>query len=302
MSKLIQNKARWEWSGARRRALWVQLQASLGHKQINLINFAELSHRFNLGSSFYQGVRDIPLDRIIGSVSRYQDFVQTFLPVNESMSQRWERVAAAYLDPMGGGLPPIEVYQVGDCYFVKDGNHRVSVARHLKMLDIEAHVWQYLHPVAGLAPGVEIDTLILEAERRDFLGQTNLNDLRPDHTLYLTAPGGYAFILGQIAYYHEILSLIDEAEVPYHEAAGAWYDMIYATTTQLIEQAGVLNSFPQRTTADFFIWVVQHHQELEEYYSQPVMFEVAVRDIRKQHPSNRFRQFWQTVLGRWKSR
>lgn len=302
MSKLYRDKARWEWSGARRRALWVQLQASLGRKKINLINFAELSHRFKLGGSFYQGVQDIPLDKIIGSVSRYHDFVQTFLPVNESMSQRWERVAAAYLDPMSGGLPPIEVYQVGDCYFVKDGNHRVSVARHLKKLYIEAHVWEYLHPVAGLAPGVDIDALILEAERRDFLEQTNLDALRPDHTLRLTAPGGYALILGQIVYYQEILGLIDEVEMPYHEAIGAWYDMIYATTTQLIEQAGVLNSFPQRTTADFFIWVVQHHQELEEYYRQPVMFEAAVRDIRKQYPSNRLRQFWQTALSWLKNR
>lgn len=297
MSRIYRDRAHWEWSGARRKALWVQLQASLSHKKINLINFAELSHRFNLGSSFYQGVQDIPLDRIIGSVGRYQDFVQAFLPVNESMSNRWERVAAAYLDPMGGGLPPIEVYQVGDCYFVKDGNHRVSVARHFKLPDIEAHVWEYLRPVAGLAPGVDIDSLILGAERRDFLAKTNLDELRPDHTLHLTAPGGYALILSQIAYYQEILSLIDETEMPYNEAIMAWYDMIYATTSQLIEQAGVLNSFPQRTAADFFIWVVQHHQELEEHYSQPVMFEAAVRDIRKQHPSNRLRRFWQTARG-----
>ena len=132
--------------------------------------------------------------------------------------------------------------------------------------------------------------------RRDFLDKTRLNELCPGHTLHLTALGGYTDILGQIAYYHEILSLIDEVELPYSEGVIAWYDMIYATTIQLIEQAGVLRSFPNRTTADFFIWVIQHHQQLEAHYSQPVMFEEAVKDIRKQHPSNGLKQRWEMFL------
>jgi len=291
-------KARQEWSQVRRKALWVKLEASLGHKKINLINFTELSQRFNLGSSFYRGVQDIPLAKIVGSVGRYQDFVQAFLPTNESMSDRWQSVAAAYLNPTSRGLPPIEVCQVGDCYFVRDGNHRVSVARHLKLPIIEAHVWEYLRPVAGLAPGVDIDTLLLEAERSDFLEKTCLDKLRADHTIRFTAPGGYTDILGQIAHYQQILTMVDGIEMPYHEAMTAWYDMIYETTVQSIEQAGVLNSFPNRTAADFFIWVIRHHQELEKHYSQPVMIEEAVSDIRKEHRSNRLGQSWQTFL-RW---
>jgi hypothetical protein len=74
--------------------------------------------------------------------------------------------------------------------------------------------------------------------------------------------------------------------------------MIYATTVQLIEQAGVLNNFPNRTAADFFIWVIQHHQELEQHYNQPVMFKEAVKDIRKQHRSNPLGKTWQIFL-RW---
>ncbi len=300
-NNIYRERARWAWSRARRKALWAQLQASLGHRKINLVNFSELSHRFNLGSSFYQGVQDIPLDKIIGSTGRYQDFVQAFLPTTESMSDRWQSIAAAYLNPTSRGLPPIEVCQVGDCYFVKDGNHRVSVARHLKLPEIEAHVWEYLRPVAGLAPGVDIDTLILEAERRDFLEKTRLDELHPGHTIRLTAPGGYAVILGQIAYYQEILSLIDEVEMPYSQAVTAWHDMIYMTTVQLIEQAGVLRSFPNRTAADFFIWVIRHHQELEEHYSQPVMMEAAVKDISSEHRSSLFVRSWQTCL-RWLKR
>jgi hypothetical protein len=280
MNNPYREKANWEWSRVRRKALWAQLRANLDHSKINLVNFTELSHRFNLGNSFYRGVQDIPLDKIIGSMGRYQDFVQAFLPTSESMRGRWQSVAAAYLNPNSRVLPPIEVCQVGAYYFVRDGNHRVSVARHLKRPDIDAHVWEYIRPVAGLAPGVNIDTLILEAEWGDFVEKTNLDELRPDHTLLLTAPGGYGVILGQIEYYWEILSLIDEVEMPYPDAIVAWYDMIYVTTVQLIEQTGILHSFPNRTAADFFIWTIQYHHELEEHYSQPVMFEAAVKDIR----------------------
>jgi hypothetical protein len=214
------------------------------------------------------------------------------------MSDRWESVAAAYLDPQSRGLPPIEVAQVGDCYFVKDGNHRVSVARHLKLPDIEAHVWEYIRPVAGLAPGVDIDTLLLEAERHDFFEKTRLDELCAGHNLRLTAPGGYTHILGQIAHYQQILHMVDGVEPSYSQAVTAWYEMIYATTVQLIEQADVLSNFPNRTAADFFIWVIQHHHELEQHYSQPVMFQEAVKDIRKQHRSSRLGQTWQTLL-RW---
>jgi hypothetical protein len=96
--------------------------------------------------------------------------------------------------------------------------------------------------------------------------------------------------------------LIDEVELPYSEGIIAWHDMIYATTVQLIEQAGVLRSFPNRTTADFFIWVIQHHQQLEAHYSEPVMFEQAVKDIGKRRPPNRLKQSWQIVLGWLKNR
>ena len=289
-------KAQQEWSQVRRKALWAKLQASLGHKKINLVNFTELSHRFNLGSSFYRGVQDIPLDKIVGSVGRYQDFVQAFLPTNESMSDRWQSVAAAYLNPTSTGLPPIEVCQVGDCYFVRDGNHRVSVARHLKLPIIEAHVWEYLRPVAGLSPGVDIDTLLLEAEQRDFLEKTRLDELRPGHTIRLTAPGGYVEILSQIAHYQQVLSWIDVTEMPYEAAVIAWYDMIYKSTVLLIENAGVMKMFPNRTAADFFIWVGQHHHELEEHYGKPILIEDAVSDIRNQHRSNVLIQSWRTCL------
>jgi hypothetical protein len=297
MQDLYAEVAHREWNQARRKALWLQIRSSLSSKKIDLINFDQLSQRFDLGNAAYQGVQKIPVAKIMGSLGRYHDFVQAFLPATESIRHRWEKIAALYLDPSSRGLPPIEVYQVGDGYFVSDGNHRVSVARQLGLKEIEAHVWQYLQPVTGLAPGVDVDALLIEAERREFLAKTHLDELRPGHNLRLTAPGGYPEMFSQIAHYQHVLSVIDETDISYGQAVTAWYDMIYKSTVLLIENAGVLNIFPKRTAADFFIWAGQHHRELEEKYGQPVLMADAVKDIRKQKRSPALVRFWRSLWG-----
>jgi hypothetical protein len=291
-----------EWSQARRKALWSQLRASLGGKKIDLINFDYLAQRFSLGDASYRGKQNIPIARILGSVGRYSDFVQAFLPTTENMRDRWQKVASLYLDPSSRGVPPIEVYQVGDGYFVSDGNHRVSVARQLGLNSIEAHIWEYPQTVEGLAPGVDIDTLLIEIERHDFLTKTHLDQGRPQHAIRLTAPGGYPEMLDQIAHYQQVLGLIDEVDIAYEQAVLAWYDMIYKSTVLLIENAGVLDLFPNRTAADFFIWVRQHHRELEEQYGQGILMADAVKDIKKQNRSPALIRSWRRFLGWLKHR
>jgi hypothetical protein len=302
MSNRYHEVARQEWGQARRKALLAQLWASLSNKENRLVDFAKLSQRFDLGNASYQGVQMIPLYKIVGSLGRYGDFDRAFFPTNENMRERWEKIARLYLDPSGRGVPPIEVYQVGEGYFVAEGNHRVSVARQLKRNTIEAHVWQYYKPVAGLTPGVDIDALVIEAERRDFMERTHLDELRPYHGIRLTVPGGYPDMLVEIARYQHVLSWIDVIETPYEAAVTAWYDMIYKSIVQLIEEARVLDMFPRRTAADFFIWVRRHHHELETGYGEPVLMEDAVKDIKKQAHSNRFIKPWRMGWGWLKRR
>jgi hypothetical protein len=128
-------------------------------------------------------------------------------------------------------------------------------------------------------PGGDNDKLLLERERSSFLEQTHLDELRPGHEIRLTVPGGYHTMLGQIIYYQYALSRIDGEEMAFDEAVTAWYDMIYETTIQLIDEAGVLELFPNRTPADFFIWFIRHHRELEARYGQPMLIEEAARKL-----------------------
>ena len=75
------------------------------------------------------GIREIPLDAIAGTLepTRAAQFDADFRPVRRAARTRWERIWIA--EERGTLLPPISVVPVGTMYAVRDGHHRVSVAR-----------------------------------------------------------------------------------------------------------------------------------------------------------------------------
>jgi hypothetical protein len=295
----VQNRFNYEalqkWNQARRQAFWARLRANLGRERIDLLDFNEVAQRLKLRNLRYQGVQSIPLDKIVGSTGRYNDFTSAFLPINASMGERWRRVAAISLNPEGE-LPPIEVYQVGQWYFVRDGNHRVSVARQTGVNFIDAAVWEYTDLWAD--PDSDIVTMLIEAERCNFLESTHLDDLRPDHGIQVSEPGGYDEMLCQIAHYQAVLSQIDGMETHYEDAVTAWYDMIYETSVQLINEAGVMELFPDRSAADFFVWTTRHSRELEARYCRNILVRDAARDFRKQNLGTLARWLWRALCNR----
>jgi hypothetical protein len=84
-------------------------------------------------------IREIPLADIRGTVepSRAELFDSDFRPAVAARS-RWQRVWLA--EHRGAVLPPISVVPVADGYVVRDGHHRVSVARARGALTIDAAV------------------------------------------------------------------------------------------------------------------------------------------------------------------
>src|SRR5574342_534933 len=129
-----------DFNDARLKASLQEALARLTGKSNELLSYEEVARKLKLRSRADRGILEIPLNAIIGSVGRYTDFTRTFLPLRPEDQQRWARVKAAVDDPVGVGMPPIEVYKVGDAYFVLDGNHRVSIARQYGNASIEAHV------------------------------------------------------------------------------------------------------------------------------------------------------------------
>lgn len=257
---LARVQAHQDWEKARQAAVVEDVLNIFARRQTDLLSFDDVQRRLGLAQKHYKGLQEISLEQIRGSVGRYRDFTRTFLPRLSQMRGRWERVSAvAY----SRGFPPIEVYKVGDAYFVLDGNHRVSVARQSDARSIQAHVWEYDTPV-GLSGEADLNEVLIKEEYAEFLEQTHLDRIRPDQDIQFTAPGRYRELEYQIALYRIALEKIDGEPIEYEYAVTAWYDMIYTPAVDIICERDILPLFPGRTEADLFAWVWRYNKELRE--------------------------------------
>lgn len=261
--------ARERFEQATRQAMVEQLLAMITGQRADLLPFDEVQRILKAHQQIeIRRVQMIPLDRIVGSVGRYRDFTRTFLPRAGTNRERWVRINAA-MDRMES-LPPIEVYKVGDVYFVKDGNHRVSVARANGLQEIEAYVTEIPLPEGvTITPEMDLDDLIQQVEYREFLDHTGLDRIRPNADVRLTEPGRYPILKEHIDVHRYYLGLERKAPVPYEEAVASWYDNVYMPVVEKIREMNVLREFPGRTEADLYLWIAHHREELREHYGLP---------------------------------
>jgi hypothetical protein len=116
-----------DFRNARANARLAAWKARLAGRCVELLPLEEVKRLVHAGGAHYVGIRSVSVERIVGSEGRCRDFTRDFLPRSKSLQARWERVDAAYND--GTDLPPVKLVELGGVYFVRDGNHRVSVAR-----------------------------------------------------------------------------------------------------------------------------------------------------------------------------
>jgi hypothetical protein len=129
-----------EFADARKKALLRRIWALLRrHPSPNrLLSFGEATAVLGSWRQAYVGRQTVPVRSIVGSEGRYADFDDEFLPLRSSSEQRWRSVYAALR--RGEALTPVNLLKVGDAYFVRDGNHRVSEARWLGVEALDAEV------------------------------------------------------------------------------------------------------------------------------------------------------------------
>ena len=126
-----------DFSRAHRRALLRRMRARLTKGCNRLLSFDGVRKALEADNRVYLGRRVVPVERIVGSVDRYADFDRAFLPARTGLQTKWKRIDRAF--NRAEELPPVNLYKIGDEYFVLDGNDRVSVARYqgVEMIDPE---------------------------------------------------------------------------------------------------------------------------------------------------------------------
>jgi hypothetical protein len=272
-----------DFQAARQRASIQEALARVTGRSNALLSYDEVAEKLRLRTRTERGVKSIPLDAIVGSVGRYTDFTRTFLPRLNSDRDRWAHVKAAMEGHIG--LPPIEVYKVGEVYFVVDGNHRVSIARQLGFGTIEAHITEF-DTDFQITPETKLDDLIVKAEYIEFLEKTGIAESRPNVDLSVTIPGQYGKLMEQIEVCPYLFEDAKQQGAALRDAAAYWYDTMYIPLAEAIRDRGLLRWFPNRTITDLYVWISENRAALEEELG----WETPVRDRRNRPDLERKRQ------------
>jgi hypothetical protein len=121
----------------------------LGKERV-LLSLAQASAEAQALNRRFLGIRTVDVRQITGSEGRKRDFDADFNPLSTQTKDRWIGIANAR--QLGTPLPPVELIKVGEAYFVRDGHHRLSVARAFGERFIDAEVVEWVTPVAVSLP------------------------------------------------------------------------------------------------------------------------------------------------------
>ncbi len=279
---------------ARRRGALESMWSTLSGSAKHLIPFQQVEDQLQYDQIYNLGLVEIPLDAIVGSVNRPDDFTRKFFPLEGIDPGRWQQVKKG----MEQAIRPIKAYQIDQTFFVLDGNHRVSVARQRGMTHIPGYVTK-IESTIPLTPDDDVNDLIIKNQQVRFRKETGLESSRPDLEFATSFPGGYQQLREQINS-HQLALASRQRGVPNLQAAAeSWVEKVYLPILQKVSQSGLLRDFPERTPTDLYIWLTRYQQEISQRYGWEIQPEAALDSLAatySQRLSWRWRRFWERII------
>ncbi len=279
MNSYLQTTASEDFNRARFREMFSRITNALTPDNQRLLSLGEVKDVIRPKSETYRGMKTVPIDRIAGSEGRYRDFNKGFLPKREASRGRWTSIDRAHLEQVN--LPPIRLYEIGGIYFVRDGNHRVSVGRSQGVMSIDAEV-SSLGTEIKLDPRMsraDLKRAVINYEKEGFYERTRFNQLIPGYDLCFTEPGRYDEITQHMEVHKYYLNQSYLGELTFEDAMVSWYNNVFRPIIDLIEAENILARFPGRTAADLYMWIVKHWDELKQKYGADFPVHEAARDF-----------------------
>lgn len=281
MSDELTTRVRSDFSKARFKSFINQAIAVLsGQRPTTLLSYDEIKEKLHIGGPIYRGVKTIRVDQIAGSLNRYHEFDRAFLPKEDQLASRWQKVDRAFYQDIN--LPPVVLYKVGEVYFVVDGHHRVSVAREKGQEFIDAEIRECSTRV-NITTDIKPEDLEILGTKVRFLERTALDNIRPRANIKTTIPDGFERMLEHIAVHLYFMGLDLKRDITEEEAIAHWYDTVYTPIIEVIRKSDILKDFPGRTEGDLYLWTLDHQHYLAEEKGQALMppHEAAQKFIKK---------------------
>ena len=281
---------------AKNRARIQVLLSKLKWENSDLLSLYEVTDLIKPRSQSYVGIKSIPVKNIIGSEGRARDFSKAFYPKKELLKERWKSIDKAHLQFVD--LPAISVYKLGQWYFVRDGNHRVSVAKSQGAEFIDAEIVE-LDSQIPLKQGMtmrELRKSVIDYERKQFLEQYDFKDLIPIDEIVFTSPGMYPEVLNHINVHKYYMNEKKDKEISFDKAVKSWYKNVYYPIIKECRKLKLLSAFPGKTEGDLYIWIVRHWDDLKNMSgSQNVSIESAALDYKQRFAKGYWYRFFKRI-------
>jgi hypothetical protein len=231
--------AQHDFMRARRRATISRLVARLRGEPDDVavvLPYEEVIEALGFVSEQSLGLKVVPLDQIVGSVGRERDFDRRFRPTSGRSRGRWEQIAAAAR--RGESFPPVDLVKVGQLYFVRDGHHRVSVARALGRTDIDAYVTEVRTRIDA-DNAMKLSDLPLKSHVRLFFERVPL-PVSARGEIELTDPGEYDELAEAVEAWGFRAMQSQGEPLDRKHTAELWLETEYRPVVAMLREAGLV--------------------------------------------------------------
>lgn len=274
------NFSKYDFDKARVKQFINSVFSFITNRPNSLYSFEEIKSLLQTQSQSYKGVQPIEIKNIVGSEGRYRDFDKFFLPKHSHTRGRWESIDKAHYQKID--LPPVSVYKINDFYFVKDGNHRVSVAREQGIEFIDAEVIE-LKLNFKFNSVDELKLKILELEKENFYNISKIDKIKNVTDIECSVIGNYDILLKHIEGHKYFNSEKKGFEIPWEEAVQSWYDKVYYPIVELARQQKIMSFFEKKTLSDLYIWFVEYWHKLKLDFGHNILPEVAINEYTQKY-------------------
>ncbi|AKL97719.1 DUF4032 domain-containing protein [Endomicrobium proavitum] len=254
------------------------------NKKSVLVDFSSIEKNLEKLKIKNRGVSPIETDKIVGSLSRYNDFSENLIPNRDGDGLRYSNIKNGMLN--GINFPPIQVYKVLDSYFIIDGHHRLMAATELfnaKYIDAEVLEVQFEFDISAnkkYSYNTEsAKKFLIKLEEHSFVEKTYMSNDILIHPLKVTEFGSYARLYSEIEDYKKNCSECELHRKPVIFASFGWYEKRFLPALEVMKKENVLAGFPHRTYTDLYVWISNHKYFLSQKAGYDVGFDFTAHDF-----------------------
>lgn len=269
-----------DFTRAHNKAFINEIQHLLNPEEATLLSLNDVKQLIKPKNETYVGMKTIEVSKVVGSEGRYNDFDNRFFPKNSHLRNRWQHVDEAAINYIS--LPPIKVYELAGLYFVRDGNHRVSVAkaRGTEFIDAEVVSLQSEIVLKKTDSMKDVIRQIINYEKRSFYAETAFGDITDYWCLDFSTTGCYDVIYNHILTHKYYLNLHKSEEVSMEAAIISWFETVYFPIAVTIQKQKLMKIFKKQTISDLYVWIVRYWDDLKSKFGDDnISIDKAVSDF-----------------------